>query len=239
MTDNASAINQVHAQITAISSAGTFGKQNRCLRYSPFRVVPIAAGIWLSTVVTGLALIVYYSNSPGDGGATPIGWPADSKIRLDASRPTLVMFAHPRCPCTRASLGELDKLMTRCQGRVGAQVWFIKPADTVGDWTFTDLWRQASAIPGVIVRCDDAGAEASRFHSETSGQTVLYDPDGHLLFQGGITISRGHAGDNAGLSALVNLLERNYSSQVQTLVFGCPLFAPQGQPGDVRCKPLR
>jgi hypothetical protein len=40
---------------------------------------------------------------------------------------------------------------------------------------------------------------------------------GCLLFSGGITAARRHAGDNAGESAIVALLNN------QTLVFGCSL----------------
>jgi hypothetical protein len=52
----------------------------------------------------------------------------------------------------------------------------------------------------------------------------MYDRDGRLLFQGGITISRGHAGDNPGRSALVALLNHELVSEVETPVYGCSLF---------------
>ena len=55
------------------------------------------------------------------------------------------------------------------------------------------------------------------------------------LAKGGITVARGHAGDNAGRSELVSLLNREQSARARTLnpeqshrdatsVFGCPLF---------------
>ena len=181
------------------------------------------AAAWLAVVVGVMALLINYSNSPGSVGATPDRWPAGSRIAFDAGQPNLILFAHPRCPCTRATLGELELLMARCQGRLSAQVWFIKPAGTTGDWTSTDLWRTAAAIPGVTVHCDDAVAEARRFGAETSGQTLLYDQGGLLLFRGGITISRGHSGDNPGRSALRALLEEKLSNKIQTPVFGCSL----------------
>jgi hypothetical protein len=59
----------------------------------------------------------------------------------------------------------------------------------------------------------------------TSGQTVLYDNEGALLFSGGITGARGHAGDNAGRTSLVELLNRGAAGRSRTSVFGCPLFA--------------
>jgi len=204
------------------------------------RIVLIAAVVWFSAIVTTMAFMVRYANTPGPSVAAQIHWPAGSLIKLDAKRPTLIMFAHPHCPCTRASIGELERLMADCQGRLSAQVWFLKPAGTPEDWTDTDLWRTASAIPGVTVQRDEGGAEARRFQAETSGQTMLYGPDGRLLFQGGITISRGHAGDNSGLSEVEALLEHKSSLAAQTPVFGCPLFGDctnQSPIGEVPCKP--
>jgi hypothetical protein len=183
-----------------------------------------AAMFWVSVIAFGMACMLRYANAPGGAGMTPVLWPAGSRIALETNRPTLIVFAHPRCPCTRASIGELDQLMADCQGRFGAQVWFIKPAGVAPNWTDTDLWAKAAAIPGVTVHRDDDGIEARRFQAETSGQSVLYDQTGKLLFHGGITISRGHAGDNPGVDALKALLTHKVLNQAQTPVFGCSLF---------------
>jgi hypothetical protein len=147
------------------------------------------------------------------------------------------MFAHPHCPCTRASLGELERLMAQVPGRLSAHVVFLKPPGTAADWEKTDLWGKAARIPGVSVGADNAGREARRFNAETSGQTLLYDQAGKLRFQGGITLSRGHAGDNPGRSAIEELLREERSNQVKTPVFGCALFEAQCEKGDVLCKP--
>ncbi len=147
------------------------------------------------------------------------------------------MFVHPRCPCTRASLGELEVLLAQVPGRASARVVFLKPAETTTNWEKTDLWRQASSLTGVTLYTDNDGIEARRFHAETSGQTLLYDRKGVLRFQGGITSSRGHAGDNPGRDALQQLLRVARANQVRTPVFGCPLFESQCQQGGVICKP--
>jgi hypothetical protein len=65
--------------------------------------------------------------------------------------------------------------------------------------------------------------EAGRFGAETSGHTLLYGADGRLLFSGGITASRGHAGENAGESAIIALVNHQTPLRSQTLVFGCSL----------------
>ncbi len=134
------------------------------------------------------------------------------------------MLAHPRCPCTRASIGELARITAQVQGRVSAYVLFLKPPASGSDWEDTDLRQTAATIPGVTVLSDVDGAEAHRFGAETSGHTLLFDTDGQLLFSGGITQLRGHAGDNAGESAVLSLVETHTAERAQTFVFGCSLF---------------
>jgi hypothetical protein len=135
------------------------------------------------------------------------------------------MLAHPHCPCTRASIGELALLMAHVQGRLTATVLFLSPSDMPAAWEQTDLWEDAAAIPGVTVMRDADGAEARRFGAVTSGQVIVYDASGRVLFSGGITPSRGHAGDNQGRSAIVALLDGDPSVR-GSRVFGCSLVTP-------------
>jgi len=195
----------------------------------------IAIVLWLAAVAGATILMTGYSNTPGREGLVPTSWPKGSRIPLDSQRPTLVMFAHPHCPCTRASLAELERLAAEVPGKFSIQVIFLKPVDTAADWEKTELWRKASSIPDVAIYTDVAGREARRFHAETSGETLLYDPAGSLRFQGGITFSRGHEGDNPGRSALREL--KGHSTQVKTPVFGCALFEAPCREGEVLCKP--
>jgi hypothetical protein len=195
------------------------------------KLILVATSVsWLLLIGSGVAFLWNYEGKPGVAAAAPEVWPADSRIRRASDRATLVMLAHPHCPCTRASVGELSRLMTQAQGRVKAYVLFVKPANLSDGWEQTDLLTSAAAIPGVTVVRDDEGVEASRFRAATSGQTVLYDSDGKLLFSGGITSARGHEGDNAGRTAIVSLLTSGTAEQDETPVFGCPLFAGRDCP---------
>jgi hypothetical protein len=157
--------------------------------------------------------------------ATPVRWPADSQLRRESDQPTLLFFAHPKCPCTRASIGELSRIMTLCRGQVQAYAIFVKPTDAVDDdqWDQGDLWTKAEQIPGVITVCDVDGKEAKRFQAATSGLAILYDQAGQILFRGGITASRGHSGDNLGRSAIVALLTQGSALVDHTEVYGCEL----------------
>jgi hypothetical protein len=178
---------------------------------------------WVGATGFGLRTLLNYESSPGRVGSVRKSWPADSAIQLADDRPTLVMLAHPQCPCTRASMGELAQVMARVQGKVNAYVLFYTPQGSAADWKNTDLRRSAAQIPGVTVLSDVDGAEARRFGAETSGHTFLFDSAGRLLFNGGITESRGHSGDNAGENAILSLVNNHVSERVETFVFGCSL----------------
>jgi hypothetical protein len=136
----------------------------------------------------------------------------------------LLMFAHPQCPCSRASMGELALIMTHAPQKVQAQVLFLRPKDYAEDWVKTDLWRSAAAIPGVQAVVDEQGREAGLFHAGVSGQVMLYDPRGNLVFSGGITSSRGHSGDNDGREAIEDYLNKGVMPVKSTPFFGCALF---------------
>ncbi len=192
-------------------------------------VLIASAMLWVFAVSAGIWIMWSYENSPGIAATPPAHWPADSRIPRVSNGATLIMMAHPHCPCTRASVGELALLMARAQGRVTAYVLLLKPKDMPESWEKTDLWNSAANIPGVHVLPDEDGIEAKRFHAATSGQTLVYDKDGRLLFSGGITSARGHSGDNAGRSAIVSLLMQGEAERTETLVFGCPLFDPSSE----------
>jgi hypothetical protein len=100
----------------------------------------------------------------------------------------------------------------------------MTPARVADGWEQTDLWRTAAALPGVTVVRDVDGRAAREFGAATSGQTLLYDTDGVLLFSGGITAARAHAGDSLGRQSLVALLNREPAQRSGTSVFGCKLF---------------
>ena len=174
-------------------------------------------------------MLAAYANSSAPAQHAPPEWPVGTSIGLSERGSTLIMFAHPRCPCTRASLGELEKIVARFQGSVTPWVVFFKPSGADESWDQTDLRESAAAMPGVHVVSDPDGVEARRFNATTSGQTVLYNDRGELLFSGGITLARGHAGDNTGRSAVESYLDDTAPVCRQTPVFGCPIAVSSEQ----------
>jgi hypothetical protein len=182
------------------------------------------AVLWLIGASGGLWTVWAYENRAGAPADAPGQWPAQSGLPRSSDGPTLVFLAHPRCPCTQASLGELAEVLGRTNPRPKTYVLFLRPESFAAGWEHTDLWRLASALPNATLVRDDDGIEARRFGAVTSGQTLLYDAGGKLTFSGGITGSRGHQGENAGRVELIKVLNGLGGHGGGTSVFGCPLF---------------
>jgi len=170
-----------------------------------------------------------YENKPGPAGETTVAWPADSLITRQSDRANLLMFLHPYCPCSRASIEELNRLIGQCQNPISIHVLFVRPKGVSDDWANTSLRRVAQTIPGVQVTLDSDGKEARRFGAESSGYVVLYSPKGDLLFSGGITGSRGHEGQNPGEDAVIAMVNGRSLPLTHSQVFGCDLFDPEAK----------
>jgi len=182
------------------------------------------AMLWIAFIAAGFGYLWTYQSQPGVAAQAPSQWPRDCPVARHANLPTLLVFAHPQCPCTRATISELDRVAARCVDRLQIVVAFLELPDLGEHWTHSDLWDSAAAIPGVEVRTDRDGALARSFRVETSGQALLFDAAGRLVFEGGITGSRGHAGDNPGEDAVVDLVLGQAPELSATRVFGCRLF---------------
>jgi hypothetical protein len=189
--------------------------------------------LWLFAVVGGLVAVARYDNAPGAAARVTGHWPGGSRLERDRTVPTLVMVAHPRCSCTRASLTELAEIVARTDGRVKSYILFAMPGGLGDDPSASDLWHRASQIRGVVPVSDPDGREAARFGAATSGQVYVYSPAGELLFSGGTTRSRGHEGDNDGRRSIVALIRHQPPSTTTTPVFGCALRGPADEPGRV------
>lgn len=173
-------------------------------------------------------MVFTYESAPGVSGVPRPKWPSESHLVRAKGKFTLVMLAHPDCPCSRASLAEMEILMAQLPGRFVAFVPFWKPGASAAEMRVSDLWKQAAAIPGVSVLFDADGREAKVFGAGVSGQTMLYDSEGRLVFSGGITNGRGHQGDNPGAAAVLRKV-RGEQGQSRAPVFGCSLHDPSGK----------
>jgi hypothetical protein len=180
--------------------------------------------VWAAAATAGFAVLTRYKSTPSDQAGAPARWPATSRLELAADRHTLVLFAHPHCPCTHASISELARMMTHSAGRVAVRVVIVKPEGVGQGWDDTELRRRAASVEGATVTLDEGGAEAARFQANVSGFTVLYDAGGELRFAGGITSARGHEGDSFGRRRVAAVLAGEVADRADAPVFGCSLI---------------
>jgi hypothetical protein len=176
---------------------------------------------WLAVIAGGMSYLAYYDQQAGPAAAAPF-----QIAPLAASVPQkqrLLMFVHPRCPCSTASLRELERLMPRCVGEVDATVYFIRPENEPDSWAHGNLWDLVKQIPGTRAEIDTRGKLAERFAATTSGSIVVYDAAGQLQYQGGITVARGHEGDSRGKAAIFALAHGEANDVAECPVYGCPL----------------
>ncbi len=187
-------------------------------------LLAFVVAIWASLVGYGTWTLAQYENSPGELDIQLSHWPNDSEIPRSEITPTLVMFVHPHCPCSRASLAELARTMTQCQGKLTATVVFIRPQEFAAGWEKTDLWYLAESIPNVSLHADEHGKETERFAAKTSGHSFLFSVAGDLLFSGGMTPSRGHEGGNNGKLFVESYALTGSVIGTSNPVYGCGLL---------------
>jgi hypothetical protein len=210
----------------------TAPSQSRLSNDSARRRLAVALAVFsaIGTVAGGIALTVF-DDTPGVAFAAPARWPASTGLRRVPNRATLLVFAHPSCSCTDATIAGLARLE-----RSATDIAFVvfRPMKNA-EAGMKSLVARAAGLQGARFVWDEAGVEAKRFGAQTSGYVVLYGSDGKLLFHGGITGSRGHEGDNFGLSALRQSVETPEASggsvSRTSQVFGCALVAsrPKGK----------
>lgn len=184
----------------------------------------LVAVVWLLAATAGLLALANYNSKPGDPGQPPPHWPVGVSLTRQGAKPTLLMFLHPRCPCSRASLSELARLAVDERDRFDLAVVFVQPAGVAEDWSQADLWDTALANRDLHVVLDSGGVLARRFGAQTSGQVLLYDRAGVLQFDGGLTPGRGHVGDSFGRSRLQAIATGQVPASPATCAtYGCPL----------------
>lgn len=191
------------------------------LRRPRYAGTAVLACLWIGA--TAAAFEHFWQNDaiPGTGAIAPL------QATSTPDEYTVHLFLHSKCPCSRATLAELSRIAARTAHPVAYHVHFITPDPEDRDWGNSSLFAQASRLPNVTISADPHGEAARHYGARTSGQVVAYRPDGSLAYQGGVTGSRGHEGDNAGKSMLLDALNGKIAQPTDAPVYGCrlPAFA--------------
>lgn len=184
--------------------------------------------LWLVALAYGAYQLHEYASIPGTSPSPLQQWPVESRLQLAADRPTLVFFMHPKCPCSRATLAELERFLVGYGSACQIYGVFVRGQRHAPSWIEGPLWEKVGLMENVARMEDAGGVEGGRFQVGVSGECFLFAPDGSILFHGGITPARGHIGDSRGLQALMSRIKEWHAGahpmeRVDTPVFGCSI----------------
>lgn len=184
-------------------------------------------GGWVVLVFLGFTSVWDHQSRPGEPGRVPLTWPDQAGISRSGSPFTVVMFLHPRCPCSRASVEEFARLESVAGKLAELFVVVLELPNHATDRHDTEIRRRVAAIRTAHLVSDAEGAISRQFGVTTSGTILMYDQHDRLQFGGGITPGRGHVGDSVGRRALLTQLHAGPRAvdepAVRTPVFGCPM----------------
>lgn len=190
---------------------------------------------WSFLVVLGYGAMVFYSAAPAKSSAGVGHFPlvnsmSANPLSLRTDGLTLITFLHPQCPCSRATVSELQNLLNRKPGleNVPLSTFAVvsRPSGCTESFAQGAIADSLKDIANLTVVIDKDDIESQRFGAVTSGQTLLFDKTGKCIFNGGITRARGEIGENAGVDALLTLFAGNRNVH-KTPVFGCSLESNQ------------
>lgn len=177
---------------------------------------------WAAAAGTALATAWPLYGAPGEAADGTGAWPRVSALTPPDGRGTLVLFLHPRCPCSRVSVEEAEWLRAR-EPDARTIVVLVEPPGAPDGFADADgLESRLREKPWLEVHRDSGAREAASFGARTSGQSFVYDRLGRLAYRGGLTAGRGHAGENAGRRSALSAL-RGEGRQADYPVFGCAL----------------
>ena len=188
-------------------------------------VLIVLISIWLAATCGGLIAVARYDHRASARAASGPRWPPSTPLAFKPGVYNLVLSIHPQCSCSKATLSELEEILARSGGKLRVHALVVLPRNSPEEWRRSDLVEQLRALPDTAVFFDPDSDEAAHFGAMTSGDCIVFAPGGEKCFHGGITRSRGHAGDNAGKQTVLALIAGKAAAGSETPVFGCSLNA--------------
>lgn len=178
---------------------------------------------WLVTIAVVLRGWMDFEHSPGRNVRPQAQWPVSTQLRLDRDHGTLVVFLHPFCPCSRATLERLEQVLSDSSKKPTCCFMIAPVASSVEIDARSANLRLAKAMSPSRTFIDGNKSEARLFDPTTSGHVFYYDAGGSLRFSGGVLVERGSNQPNTFAEALYRAINNPTYPVVHTPVFGCSL----------------
>lgn len=169
-------------------------------------------------------LLIWTERQPGQAATPPATLPQEIVSSRTPGRSTVIVAIHPQCPCTRATIANLESAWKDAAPGCDLVALVYTPDGRPAEWSNTDSVKRATSLQGARRIDDPNGQTSAALGIATSGQVLVYDADGRLRFAGGITPSRGHEGACASLETFRAAIAGTPHGQPQAAtVFGCSL----------------
>jgi hypothetical protein len=182
-------------------------------------VYSVALLTWGCALVGGFGLLIRYEATASQTGSPQA---AESTVFRDGNVFSVVIGLHPHCPCSRATVAELLKIYSHVPEKTKITALVFKPKTEADSWIECVSLSTLQKMNATIV-VDTDGERATSLGLNTSGQIQIYSPQGKLLYNGGITGARGHAGDNIGEGKALALLRGEIKFAESAPTFGCSI----------------
>lgn len=188
------------------------------------RTLILVAGflLWAGCVAAAFCGLQRYSATPGEQREPTLDAERVLSELRQPGRALMVMALHPRCPCSDASLYEMQRLLAEIGDSCDGVILWYHPRIKAAGWPS----RPNEMAPGKArarVVDDPDGELSSALGALTSGHVTLVDASGRVRFTGGLTISRGHRGPSPGQVAIRQILGGEPPVATSAPVFGCSL----------------
>lgn len=191
----------------------------------PKTVIILLSCLWVGGIGIGSTAMLNHEFTAVPQANAPLTIPDTiSSLDLEDKALTIAIAVHPDCPCTEASLEQLDRLLLRNSENIQIIGLVRANAETIESNSY---WQRLEALPNTHPISDPDGKIANQLGARVSGATIAYDANGILRFQGGITASRGHAGSSRGLDTLEAIARQLAPAELCSApAFGCSLENP-------------
>ncbi len=167
-----------------------------------------------------MAGALQYDTKPGAG---PLQVPGIREA--DPGRWTLIMVVHPDCPCTKASLRNLEAILDATRLPIRAEIVAAVPAAYDGPRKNLAFAR---GIPKSELTVLDEVRAVKRYGARTSGHLFVYDPDRRLVYSGGLTPARGAEDAMSSIRWFKALAQQGEVASIAP-TFGCSLRSATGE----------
>jgi hypothetical protein len=196
-----------------------------------------AGFIWLSSIVVGFWILLEHNTDPGRVSSAidelnttlvrsyvePIPAEYLADFVPEAGTVHVIMALHPKCPCTRTTLAELEHVLALQKERAKCTFLVTLPSNESMSWIDTDTVTFAKKLPTAEIVIDVDSERANQLDLLNSGALLLLHSNGTVSFRGGITSGRTCSVENPGSRAVSDLLRGDVVDPITTPVFGCSL----------------